>query len=378
MSLINNSRKQTNLIFKRHHSLLFYHKFKCDCLSHTRRKEGNSKGNNKRTYSVSSPFHQQNVANGSPRIIDLVKIFPSGIKSLYNDYLRYQNIKDASQTKSNAWSNLKYHMPRRQYQQQKQFIYDVQKVLIPVSMALLPIIGNLFIIGFAVQPRLFLSDHFFSIEQIRYYVSKEYHHRRNKYFMSCNSDIWQTLKMNETLASCFSSCKKDVWQTMRMNSTMPKDFSDNIMNLYLLFQQCHFGSMTRHQLLNIAFSSPLSSPLLWLQPTSFIKRRLCAIAQDIIQDDIMLIAESQHLEQCQSMKAKELVNACSIRNLPCGIDQSIEDLRESMTGYLIMIKQILNEVGESGLKSKEGEQFVLYLNIIRDQGQITHESSIHN
>ena len=104
-----------------------------------------------------------------------------------------------------------------------------------------------------------------------------------------------------------------------------------------------------------------ASPMLWVQPSMLIQRKLDTLAKDIIKDDIMMIQEKHHLNNCGSLTCTEVLDACSMRSLPCAIDQSLDVMRESLTRHLLIIEKILDKVGHAGLESKEAVQFVLYL-----------------
>ncbi len=309
-------------------------------------------------------------SRGGPTVIDLIRFFPTGVKKLYNDVQTYHNIKDASTTKENIWSTLR-RIPRRQQEQQKRLIRDLKKVALPVTLAILPAIGNIFIALMAIQPRPFLSNHFFTDEQVRYFVSREYY-RRRAYFSLCANDFWHTVSVHHFKAK----------NLVHDRSDNAGPIFDNVMALYSLFENFGQGSshnvrwnvsllnaLPRDQTLKIAFSSWLASPTLWIQPSILIRYRLSSLAQEIIQDDIVLIEEKQDLQNCNSLTPNELLDACFIRSLPCGLDQDVDDMRQSLSGHLKMMKQVLDEVGPSGLQCSQGSQFVLHLHAIRYEYQ---------
>eukprot|EP00551_Chaetoceros_affinis_P011231 CAMPEP_0203672082 /NCGR_PEP_ID=MMETSP0090-20130426/7701_1 /ASSEMBLY_ACC=CAM_ASM_001088 /TAXON_ID=426623 /ORGANISM="Chaetoceros affinis, Strain CCMP159" /LENGTH=127 /DNA_ID=CAMNT_0050537323 /DNA_START=377 /DNA_END=757 /DNA_ORIENTATION=+ len=115
----------------------------------------------------------------------------------------------------------------------------------------------------------------------------------------------------------------------------------------------------------MAFSSWLASPTLWIQPSKLIHYRLNSLAQEIVQDDIALIEEKQDIQNCSSLTHNELLDACFIRSLPCGLDQSVDAMRQSLSGHLKMMKQVLDDVGPLGLQCTQGSLFVLHLHAIR-------------
>ena len=306
-----------------------------------------------------------------PTLIDLIKTLPVGSKKLYYDYQTYKNIRDASKTKINAWCKLEHHIPRRQKEQQKKFLLDVKKVAVPVALMSIPMIGNFFAIFVAVDPRFFLSDQFFTEEQVRYFVSKEYNERK-VYFSSCAIDV-------EELFSITISASKPGGTVGSMDNSkyITGSVIENVMPLYSLFQDQYSAKkkgthqndaqLSRNNILNIAFSSWLASPILWVQPSKLIKRKLDALAKDIIEDDIMLIHEKHHLNSCSLLTSSEVLDACSKRSLPCAIDQSVDAMRESLTSHLLIMEKILDKVGHAGLQSKEAEHFVLYLPTIQHE-----------
>jgi hypothetical protein len=342
---------------------------------------------------------------GKPKVLELIKAFPSGVKKLSSDYQTYKNINDASRTKYNAWSSqsLKQQptnmisdtstntgtstrvvdnirarscIPRRQQEQQKRFIRDFKKVILPVTIVQIPG-GTVFLPLIAISPQTFLSNHFFTDDQIRYFVSNEYYHRR-AYFISCANDIWMTLISHPQFKSSSSNEMFQKLEVLKYDNAGP--VFKNVMVLYSLFKN-HFGQqrngqyvyklncLPRGQVMNIALSSSLTSPTLSLQPSVLIQRRLTTLAQNIIQDDINLIREGYHFmgrESCnKSLSLHEVIETCAVRGLPCGLDQDADDMRESLTGHLIMMKQVIDEVGIEGLHSVEAEQFILHLSVIR-------------
>lgn len=311
-------------------------------------------GSQSRVYSNTSI---RPVKEGSkPNIIDLIKSIPVGSKKLYHDYQTYTNIRDASETKINAWCKLEHRIPRRQKQQQERFLRDLRKVAVPVSIMMIPFIGNFFAIVIVVDPRFFLSDHFFTKKQVRYFVSKEYNERK-AYFSSCAIDIEKLF--NITMSSF------TLGETVgNVDKYITGSVIDNAIPLYSLFKDQYSekrNSLSRNNILNLAFSSWLASPMLWVQPSMLIQRKLDTLAKDIIKDDIMMIQEKHHLNNCGSLTSTEVLDACSMRSLPCAIDQSVDVMRESLTRHLLIIEKILDKVGHAGLESKEAVQFVLYL-----------------
>ena len=364
-----------------------------------------------KNYSLSKCCHFSNTSirlksssSRSPTLLEMIKIVPSAMKQLYLDYETYQNIQDATYTmrkNTNSWTSLG-HVPRRQKHQQKKFIYDLQKVALPVSLLSLPFVGNLFIFVFAIDPRFFLSNQFFTSTQIRYFCSNEYHARK-KNFTMCSHAIWYTLvsggnKWNEYFEDRLDTVKFENYTLAYRKKILNQYIMDrldivesdnagpiftNVKPLYALFEQrFHHSSepdrffgltvkplLPRYQLLNLADSTWLSSPMLSIQPSNVIQYKLSKLAREIIADDSFLIEEKHHLEHCLSITPDEVLDACHLRSLPCSIDQSVDDMRQSLTGHLIIMEQILKEkpFWSTNMGNIAIQQFVLHLPMIRHE-----------
>ena len=124
--------------------------------------------------------------------------------------------------------------------------------------------------------------------------------------------------------------------------------------------------LSRREILNMTYASWLASPTLFLQPVILIRYRLATLIKDIIQDDINLIREGHHLRKCRSLTSYEVLDACSLRNLPCNLNQTTDSMRGFLTEHLMNMEQVLLHVGEDQFKrSPSTAYFILYLPIIR-------------
>mmetsp|Transcript_16614 Transcript_16614/g.19248 ORF Transcript_16614/g.19248 Transcript_16614/m.19248 type:complete len:357 (-) Transcript_16614:59-1129(-) len=314
----------------------------------------------------------------NPKVLDILKSFPSGMKQLYYDLKTYQHIQDASKTKTNGWSKMK-EMPRRQQEQQKRILREVQKVVVPATLAAVPILGNFFVILMALSPRFFLSDHFFSKNQVRLYVSDEYL-RHLKHFKTCANEFWATMNTP-------SSAPKDkIVKSLKIEGyDKAGPIIENIEPLYKLFQQSkgyqvhwkHFYGMghwkyltnkdfiPRNRLLNIAQSTWLSSSTIWIQPSIVIRYRLMHLAHEIYRDDLILIQEKHHLQKCKLLTDDEILDACFRRCLPCGKDDDYKSMRQYLTSHLLMMEKVTKLIPSPNCNNIGDHLFILHLPALR-------------
>lgn len=285
-----------------------------------------------------------------PSVLELIKRFPVGLKFLYKDVQQYYNISAAATTHINKWAGI---VPRRQAEQQRKLIRDLVKVAIPVSFASIPVIGNSFFILCAWRPSLFLSSHFFQTKYNRSFAQDEYKQRFGAY-KNTAEDFWHSIMRNP----------KDVGLKIEGKDKAGPIF--NTLPLYRLFDKLNSTHIPRQQMKNIAKTSGMQFPFLTIVPDAFIRFRLNSIAADIISDDSNLLAEKHQENNCESLTDKEVLDACSLRGLPCDLRQSYGSMRKCLSNYLAMVGPVYTAIGKNDLlKSRDGVMFVIHLQAIR-------------
>ena len=135
--------------------------------------------------------------------------------------------------------------------------------------------------------------------------------------------------------------------------------------LYRLFDHFSSGFIPRQQMVHIAKVSGMTTPLLYFVPKLFIRYSLRSIATDIILDDSNLILENHKSINCESLTDDEVLDACSLRGLPCGSDLSFDEMRKLLTNYLVIMEPIHTLIGKDRLLENNGIMFVLHLQAIR-------------
>ena len=266
--------------------------------------------------------------------------------------------------------------PRRQQEQQKQFLRDIRKVILPVTVASLPIVGNAIFVLLVLRPYVFLSDQFFTREQVRYFGSMGYHQRKT-FFHASAIDLCSMLNINPDCRNALDVLIDEMKVTRIKNETISiKD----IIPLYTKIQKVFgnhnelFQNFSRGQIMNVTHSSWLASPTLFLQPLPLIRYRLNIVIQDISQDDINLIREKQHEQNCSSLTSDEVFDACSLRSLPC--DRSCDNsqtsdsiMRQNLTEHLRLMNQVMNHVGgeDEFKRSIATAYLLLYFPVVRQQ-----------
>jgi hypothetical protein len=273
-----------------------------------------------------------------PSVFELIKGFPSGFLALLNSYRVYQNVIDASKTPVNAWSKLG-HVPRRQAEQVRSFKRDFKKVLLPVSFAAIPVIGNLIFIPIAMNPGPFLSNHF-----LRGY---ETNLAKNEYFTRI-----------QFYESCLNELKRYLGDDISIDN-------DGICLDGQKHNELSWSKMSRTHIQSLAHSSGLSHFIANTFPSFYLFRQLNTLGKDIFADNIDLIQESHHLDSCQRLADEEVLEACHIRGLP--ID---DKMRSSLCKYLCTMEKMLlnrntNTCGNlKGVESEEGIIITLHLAVL--------------
>jgi hypothetical protein len=246
-----------------------------------------------------------------PTILDLIKGFPSGFLALFDSYRVYQNVIDASKTPVNAWSKLG-HVPRRQAEQVRSFKRDFKKVLLPVSFAAIPIIGNLIFIPIAMNPGPFLSNHF-----LRGYET--------------------SLAKNEYVSrlSSYESCLNELKSFLGSDKFADSD-NDPLVAVFQTYDHLSWSKMSRAHIQSLAHATGISHIIAKTFPSFYLIRQLKNLGKDILADNVDLLQETHHLDSCQRLTDEEVLEACHFRGLP--ID---DNMRSSLCQYLHTAEQIM-------------------------------------
>lgn len=267
-----------------------------------------------------------------PTILDLIKGFPSGFLALFDSYRVYRNVIDASKTPVNAWSKLG-HVPRRQAEQVRSFKRDFKKVLLPVSFAAIPVIGNLIFIPIAMNPGPFLSNHF-----LRGYEASL---AKNEY-----------LSRLQSYESCFNEWKSFLGADKSFDAD-----NDLLVAVFKTHDHISWSKMSRVHIQSLAHASGISHIIAKSFPSFYLIRQLKSLGKDILADNVDLIQETHHLDSCQRLTDEEVLEACHFRGLP--ID---DNMRSSLCNYLYTSEQILNNgrIDKSGrMKGMESEADII-------------------
>lgn len=292
-------------------------------------------------------------------VMQIIKSFPQGMKLLAKDVQQYYNIQSASQSQHNSWTNkggINY-IPRRQSEQQRQLIRDLYKVAGPVAFVNIPILGNTIFLLIAWKPNFFLSKHFYNYQHHRRFVSEEYRSRRGA-FESTANDFFSTIMMRSN-----SSQLRD--QLCIQKGDNAGVFLD-VLQLYKICQQINWKSIPKYQLVQLGEMLGMTRFYLNIIPDSVVLSHLKARVKDIVLDDGNLLKEKQHEKNCASLSDEEVLDACALRGLPCQLGQSYDDMRESLTNHLKMMKTVHDQVGKHTLITEiSGVMFMLYLQPIR-------------
>lgn len=318
----------------------------------------------------SSSRKSYNLGHKQPSVRELVQAFPTGMKLLISDIHRYYNIRDASQSPNNSWTNKggMYFMPRRQAEQQRQLRRDLKKVALPIFFANIPIIGNAIWIFCAWKPNLFLSRHFYNFNYHRYFTSVEYKTRKGA-FETVAQDF-RTAMMIDAHAPEYNH----LVESCRQGNNDLDNGEDMLLDgriLYQLFQKktyyrMEWKSINRQQMIHLAVASGLSNPFLSLMPKFVMKNMLESRVVDIVKDDANLISENHHMTKCTQLTKEEVLDACAMRGLPCHYDCSFDSMRLSLSKYLMIMDSVHGHVGKDCLiKSVDGIMFMLYFQPIR-------------
>jgi len=303
------------------------------------------------------------IQKSNPSVLELVKSFPSGLTRLISCIQAYQNINEAAFSKHNTWSNsnngLVGYIPRRQSEQKRKLKRDLTKVALPVGFAAIPFIGNSIFPIIAFSPSFFLSSHF--LEGYQRPIAHDEYRDRLGAFEACANYFWVTVLREG------KERKLDVMAKLKRSDDGK---AGAIVDGCALYDLCHDrfpNHIPRQQLLKIAIVAGMSPVIVAILPSVWIRFRLGSIAKDIILDDSDLIRDNIYDGGCQSLTDDEILNANSLRGLPCGRDISYDEMRNYLTKHLGIMKPIFeNKGGKIGLLgSFASAMFVLHLPAIR-------------
>lgn len=236
---------------------------------------------------------------------------------------------------------------------------DLQTTLPTVLGFLIPVVGYSFLVLGLLFPKFLLSRQFHTDEQRREFAMDEFGFRRGWYdnvaldfwgsFMRSPPKVMGGTKrlnaMNDILSFDNVDAAGPVWNersllyfydlcdTLLVSDDSPNAFSNlPISHLHSLALAYNLSSI-------LPLPSSLSAELLqYCFPRLFLQRRLEAIAEDIIVDDVTLIEE--HLnEGCASLTDDEVTTACLARGLPIG--RFARDQSTNRTEDVVNMKRIL-------------------------------------
>lgn len=291
-------------------------------------------------------------------------------------------------------------LDRRSQEHLRALTRDLQTTLPTVAAFLfIPFFGYAFLILGMMFPRVLLSRQFHTTEQRWEFAMVEYSQRQT-WFDRLNTDFWggcmrQMPKLR--LVSCHSKEKKekDHMKNMdtedvecieravvgkhdesillpflepltyvEMDAAGPVFDKQSMRRLYNLcrhnfssggggkerysildhLQSTHLHSISLANNLATTVALPPTLAHMVLQtcvPSIYLKRRLIALAQDIILDDIALIQEGTISSECMGLTDEEVLEACWIRGLPMGKEGEVHMLRRLLKHHLQMMESIM-------------------------------------
>ena len=320
-----------------------------------------------------------------PTVMERIRNFPSGVKKLYSDMLRYKNIHDASRTRLNAWTIARNplsggnysarrpfildeelrpgRIPRREHEEQRRLKDDFRKVLPIVGVwAVVPFLGNIVLPFVVLTPRQTLSRQFFTQYQREMYAAVE--------FKQCQSHFY-------TLGECvFSSAMVSV---KRLDiSKLEEDAAGpvlDVMPFYVMFTEkipeeearnfilpvgelAHLNKYPREHLISLALANGLYQHLpdslssLAARFCPWLRQEVHRIGTYMSTDDTLLLEEAYDSNGCESMTDQEVMDACLMRGLPVTVPY--DEMRVCLTNHLSMIRALKERVPYEERKASEG------------------------
>jgi hypothetical protein len=344
------------------------------------------------------------------RILLEIRSFTKGIELLLEDYRTYRNIEAAeASSRRNAWVN---GIPRRQLEQRRRFLSDIQIALPTVALFMLPIIGYAApLLAFAF-PRQLLSRQFHTAWQQRTYATEEYYVRK-LYFV----------KLTDLLIRRYQSYDKDATATtivgslLSPNAPIIYDEAGPVIRNMKLFMQFVFHTMTttvsRNTLgmynplelasiessldmstlskctmldalsrehLHLLFMTtrytklpPYVATLLYNKyvfPSSIMKSIVRNVGSSIVHDDASLLQDlgdlSHNYDLCalHHLTDEEVLEACTLRGLPVDTDIiSTMQMRKCLFNHLLQMGEVKSILSQQEEKAKTSHD--LTKNMIR-------------
>lgn len=153
--------------------------------------------------------------------------FSGSVQMLWKDWMLYQNIRDASATRRNAWSSngktavlarqrIRQHygtdddsdasrIPWRQREQQRRFVDALSTVFPVVALWMVPVVGSIPMIVSIAAPRQLLSRHFHNDYEVRHYNRLAYQQRRAEFGRVVQEVVLLSARPNSTGKARFAS-----------------------------------------------------------------------------------------------------------------------------------------------------------------------------
>lgn len=346
---------------------------------------------------VSTARHMSSDAR-APTTMEIVKAFPSGMKQLYADILRYKNIHDASRTRLNAWTvrrnpltHLGYYkvpfiimdeelrpgrIPRREHEEQRRLKEDLRKVLPIVAMWVIPIpfIGSI-LVSFAVMfPRQTLSRQFLNPYQRQLFASIEYRQCKGNFY-TLGEYVFNSLMISAKRIN-ISSLENDAagpvldlmpFYAVFANALPEKEAKNFVLPVGKLSS---LELYPREHLISLALANGLYQHL--PEPLSTLATRICPwlrqeirrMGTNITNDDTLLLEEAYDSNECESMTDEEVMDACLVRGLPVTV--SCEEMRVCLTNHLTMIRTLKERIPSEKRKDSQSLKLLtMHLSSIR-------------
>lgn len=322
------------------------------------------------------------------RILLEIRSFSKGLELLLEDYRTYRNIEaaEASSTR-NAWVR---GIPRRQLEQRRQFLSDIQIALPTVALFMLPIIGYLAPLLATTFPRQLLSRQFHTAFQHRMYAAEEYNGRKIYFAKLTNLSIQRyqsydkgatattikgllfssntpilsdeagpvisnmalfvqfmfrtmtttlsrsTLKMNNALGCASSATNFDI--TALSNCALLDALSRE--HLHLLFMSTGYTKLPPY-VANVLYNK-------YFFPSFIMKSVIRKVGSNIVHDDASLLKDlgdiSHHLDFCSlsHLTDEEVLDACALRGLPIDTDKisTTTQMRKCLFNHLRQMAEV--------------------------------------
>lgn len=277
--------------------------------------------------------------------------FTKGVKLLLNDYRTYRNIEAAIRTPRNAWKN---GLPRRQLEQRRQFLVDIQIALPTISLFMLPIVGYLAPFLSYLFPRQLLSRQFQTSQQHSTYAILEYK-TRQRYYVRLTEYLLQRCHIDSTFLAELRSADCDEAGPVIQNMALflqflfypivnPSHDSSSItisapinmeslstQRIHTLFQICGFSKLP-----------PILADVFYgLVPLGILRSILRNIASSIVLDDACLLRESGDNNDAlvvTNLTEAEVLEACILRGLP--ITSNTLQMRKCLCDHLILMRSV--------------------------------------